>query len=130
MAAKSRLAILLRFAFRMAQASLPAGKVRDRLAFEPTYVDATKVASFLKHRTSLLRRYRFLRVIRLTGEGSSQNLYRARRRLSFVLPVTIAIIFALLFTTFKSAKYAGLVLISVPFSMVGGILFLYLRGMH
>src|SRR5262249_444296 len=62
--------------------------------------------------------------------GQFQNLYRARRRLSFVLPVTIAIIFALLFATFKSAKYAGLVLISVPFSMVGGILFLYLRGMH
>jgi cobalt-zinc-cadmium resistance protein CzcA len=62
--------------------------------------------------------------------GQFQNLYRARRRLSFVLPVTIAIIFALLYTTFKSAKYAGLVLISVPFSMVGGIVALYLRGMH
>ena len=47
-----------------------------------------------------------------------------------ILPVTIAIIFVLLFFMFGSAKYAGLVLMNVPFSLVGGILFLGIRNIN
>ncbi len=59
--------------------------------------------------------------------GQFENLDRARHRLSFILPIVIALIFALLFSTFGSARYAGLVLMSVPFSLVGGIIALNLR---
>jgi heavy metal efflux system protein len=62
--------------------------------------------------------------------GQFENLERARRRLTVILPITLAIIFALLFFTFGSAKYAGLVMMNVPFSLVGGIVFLYLRNIH
>jgi cobalt-zinc-cadmium resistance protein CzcA len=62
--------------------------------------------------------------------GQFENLERAQKRLAVILPVTIAIIFALLFFTFGSIKWAGLVLLNVPFSLVGGILFLYIRGIH
>jgi len=62
--------------------------------------------------------------------GQFENLERAQRRLAVILPVTIGIIFALLFFAFGSTKWAGLVLMNVPFSLVGGILFLYLRGIH
>jgi cobalt-zinc-cadmium resistance protein CzcA len=62
--------------------------------------------------------------------GQFENLDRARRRLALILPVTIGIIFALLFFTFGSPTYAGLVMMNVPFSLVGGILFLYLRGIN
>jgi cobalt-zinc-cadmium resistance protein CzcA len=62
--------------------------------------------------------------------GQFENLDRARRRLGFILPVTIAIIFALLFFAFGSPTYAGLVMMNVPFSLVGGIVFLYLRGIN
>ena len=62
--------------------------------------------------------------------GQFENLDRARKRLTVILPVTIAIIFALLFFTFGSPKYAGLVLMNVPFSLVGGIIFLYMRGIN
>ncbi len=62
--------------------------------------------------------------------GQFENLDRARRRLTFILPVTVALIFTLLFFTFGSASYAGLVLLNVPFSLVGGIVLLYLRGIH
>ena len=44
--------------------------------------------------------------------------------------MTIAVIFALLFFTFGSTTDAGLVLLNVPFSLVGGILALYLRGIN
>jgi cobalt-zinc-cadmium resistance protein CzcA len=50
--------------------------------------------------------------------------------LAFILPVTIAVIFTLLFFAFGSATYAGLVLLNVPFSLVGGIAALFLRGIN
>jgi cobalt-zinc-cadmium resistance protein CzcA len=62
--------------------------------------------------------------------GQFENLARARKRLAVILPITIAIIFALLFFTFGSATYAGLVLLNVPFSLVGGILALGIRGIN
>ena len=62
--------------------------------------------------------------------GQFENLARARRRLAFILPITIAVIFVLLFLTFGSTTYAGLVLLNVPFSLVGGIVALYVRGIN
>ncbi len=67
---------------------------------------------------------------RVEWGGQFENLARARKRLSVILPITIALIFALLFFTFGSAKYAGLVMMNVPFSLVGGIVFLYIRGIN
>ncbi|HEY7290061.1 MAG TPA: CusA/CzcA family heavy metal efflux RND transporter [Vicinamibacterales bacterium] len=62
--------------------------------------------------------------------GQFENLSRARRRLTFILPVTVLVIFGLLFFTFGSVGHASLVLLNVPFSLVGGILALYLRGIN
>ncbi|MCC7156570.1 MAG: efflux RND transporter permease subunit [Bryobacterales bacterium] len=62
--------------------------------------------------------------------GQFENLTRAKKRLSIIMPITIALIFALLFFMFGSAGYAGLVLMNVPFSLVGGIVFLWLRGIN
>jgi len=67
---------------------------------------------------------------RVTWGGQFENLDRARRRLTFVIPVTIAIIFTLLFFTFGSTVSASLVLVTVPFSIVGGVLLLYLRDIR
>src|SRR5581483_4045627 len=67
---------------------------------------------------------------RVEWGGQFENLARARRRLAVILPVTIAVIFALLFFAFRSTTYAGLVLLNVPFSLVGGIVALYLRGIN
>jgi cobalt-zinc-cadmium resistance protein CzcA len=62
--------------------------------------------------------------------GQFENLERARRRLTIILPITVGIIFALLFFAFGSAVDAGLVMVNVPFSLVGGVVFLYLRGIN
>lgn len=66
----------------------------------------------------------------VTWGGQFENLQRAKGRLTVILPITIAIIFVLLFFMFGSAKYAGLVLMNVPFSLVGGVLFLYIRRIN
>ncbi len=67
---------------------------------------------------------------RVEWGGQFENLERARHRLSIVLPMTVGLIFALLFMAFGSAIEAGLVLMNVPFSLVGGILLLWLRGIN
>ncbi|MDQ2842862.1 MAG: CusA/CzcA family heavy metal efflux RND transporter [Acidobacteriota bacterium] len=61
--------------------------------------------------------------------GQFENQQRADRRLMIVLPVSIAIIFALLFATFNNLKQAMLILLIVPFALVGGIAALWVRGL-
>jgi cobalt-zinc-cadmium resistance protein CzcA len=62
--------------------------------------------------------------------GQFENLERARRHLTIIIPVTIGVIFALLFITFGSTRDAFIVLLNVPFSLAGGLIALELRGMH
>ncbi len=62
--------------------------------------------------------------------GQFENLERARKRLMIILPITIVVIFILLFFMFSSPRAAALVLMNVPFSLVGGIVALYWRGIN
>ncbi|HJV57369.1 MAG TPA: CusA/CzcA family heavy metal efflux RND transporter [Methylomirabilota bacterium] len=62
--------------------------------------------------------------------GQFENFARAKSRLAFIMPITLAVIFVLLFVTFGTALDAGLVLLTVPFSVAGGALALWLRGMN
>jgi cobalt-zinc-cadmium resistance protein CzcA len=67
---------------------------------------------------------------RIIWSGMFENFERARQRLTVIIPITIGIIFALLFITFGSAPDALLVLLNVPFSLAGGLILLYLRGIN
>jgi len=67
---------------------------------------------------------------RVTWGGQFENFERARHRLEIIVPITIGIIFVLLFITFGSALDAVLVLLNVPFSLSGGLILLYLRGIN
>jgi cobalt-zinc-cadmium resistance protein CzcA len=64
----------------------------------------------------------------LTWGGQFENQQRAAQRLSIVIPISIGLIFLLLFTTFGSVRQAILVLTNVPFSLVGGVTSLWLSG--
>ncbi len=57
--------------------------------------------------------------------GEFENQQRAMKRLSVIVPVTVFLIFLILFDTFRSVKDAVLILLNVPFAMVGGLLALY-----
>ena len=65
----------------------------------------------------------------LNWSGEFENQERAMARLTVVLPVSVFIIFVLLFNAFSSVKSAALILLNVPFSVVGGVLAIWLRGM-
>ena len=61
--------------------------------------------------------------------GQFENMQRARLRLMIVVPIALALIFLLLFTTFGSLKNALLIYINVPIAATGGIFALAIRGM-
>ncbi|MBY0488199.1 MAG: CusA/CzcA family heavy metal efflux RND transporter [Gemmatimonadaceae bacterium] len=61
--------------------------------------------------------------------GQFENLERATRRLMLVVPVSLLLIFLLLFATFNSLRQAALVFTGIPLATVGGVVALLLRGM-
>lgn len=61
--------------------------------------------------------------------GQFENMQRARNRLAIVIPISMGLIFILLFMSFRSFKNAVLIYINVPFAATGGIVALFLRGM-
>ena len=64
----------------------------------------------------------------LVWSGQYENMIRVRDRLKIVLPVTIALIFLLLYMNTKSAFKTMVVMLAVPFSLVGAVWLLYALG--
>ncbi len=58
----------------------------------------------------------------MTWGGQFENQQRAMKRFSIVVPITIAAIFLLLFGSFNSVKQALLIILNIPFALIGGIL--------
>ncbi len=58
----------------------------------------------------------------LTWGGQFENQQRAMKRFSIVVPITITAIFLLLFGSFNSVKQALLIILNIPFALIGGIL--------
>ena len=54
--------------------------------------------------------------------GQFENQQRAMKRLSIIVPITIGLIYLLLFSSFGSLKQAALIILNVPFALIGGIL--------
>ncbi len=65
----------------------------------------------------------------ITWGGQFENLQRATKRLAIVVPLSIFLIFMLLYTTFNTARPAVLIFLNVPVAATGGVLALALRGM-
>ncbi len=66
----------------------------------------------------------------ITWGGQFENQERAMKKLMLVVPLSILIIFFLLMATFNSARYALLVMLNVPFAIIGGVIALWLRGLY
>ncbi len=60
--------------------------------------------------------------------GEFENQERAMKRLAWIVPLSIALIFLLLFDAFKSVRSATLIIANIPFALVGGILALWITG--
>jgi Cu(I)/Ag(I) efflux system membrane protein CusA/SilA len=64
----------------------------------------------------------------LTWSGQYENMLRVKDRLKLIVPLTVVLIFVLLYLNTKSAFKAAVVLLAVPFSAVGAVWLLYLLG--
>ncbi|MEK9824765.1 MAG: efflux RND transporter permease subunit, partial [Methylotenera sp.] len=60
--------------------------------------------------------------------GQFENQQRAAARLAVVVPISVMLVFLLLFATFGSVKQAILILSNIPFAMIGGVFALWLSG--
>src|ERR1043166_2820246 len=66
----------------------------------------------------------------LTYGGQFENQARATRRLALIVPLVLLLIAVLLRASFGAVRHAALVMLNVPFALVGGIGALWARGLH
>ncbi|MFN7955539.1 MAG: CusA/CzcA family heavy metal efflux RND transporter [bacterium] len=66
----------------------------------------------------------------MTWGGQFENQQRAMRRFAVVVPTTIGLIFLLLFTSFNSVKQSLLIVLNIPFALIGGIVALVVGGFN
>ena len=66
----------------------------------------------------------------ITWSGEFENQERAMARLAIIVPISVLLIFLLLFDAFGSFKSAALIVLNIPFAMVGGIFALLFTGIH
>lgn len=62
----------------------------------------------------------------LSFGGEFENQQRATQNLLFMIPVALALIFIILFTTFNSVSTASLIIANIPFALMGGVIALYI----
>ncbi|MCR5456161.1 MAG: CusA/CzcA family heavy metal efflux RND transporter [Bacteroidales bacterium] len=67
---------------------------------------------------------------KIEWSGDFENQKRATNRLAHVVPISILLIFAILYVLFGNSRDAGLVLLNVPFAAVGGIMILLASGIN
>lgn len=127
----------------MSGAQIPMGELADiHLALGPAmirdengmlsgyvYVDIAgrDVGSFVNEAKKVVQReLRTPEGYSLQWSGQYENMLRVKERLKLVVPVTIFIIFILLYMNTRSPVKAGIVMLAVPFSLIGAIWLLYL----
>jgi len=66
----------------------------------------------------------------LEYSGQFENQARAMKRLGIIVPLVLLLIATLLYASFGNIRHALLVMLNVPFALVGGIAALWLRGLH
>lgn len=66
----------------------------------------------------------------VTWGGAFENMERANARLMLVVPITLGLVFFLLFWAFHSLRYAALIILNLPFALIGGVVSLWLSGQY
>ena len=66
----------------------------------------------------------------IVWSGQFENQQRAMKRLEIIVPISLGLIFVLLFWAFMSVKNALLIVMNVPFAMIGGLLILLVTGIN
>ena len=81
-------------------------------------------------RAKVAKNVRFQPGYYATFGGEFENQERAMKRLELIVPISVFLIFILLFNAFGSVRHAAVVLVNIPFAAIGGIVALYVTGIH
>jgi heavy metal efflux system protein len=101
-----------------------------RIVIEANVVERDLVGAVEEARAAVARLIQFPPGYYVTWGGQFENQQQAMARLAVVVPLVIGLIFLLLFFTFGNLRQAGLILLAIPFAMVGGLLALLFSGLY
>ena len=94
-------------------------------------IENTDVGSYVKNAQKVVSKKIHLPAgYSLIWSGQYEYMQRAAKTLSLVIPLTLLIVILLLYFNTKSFTKTGIILLALPFSMVGAIWFLYFAGYH
>ena len=111
----------------------PAIKSENARKTSWVYVDIrdTDVGTYVNNaRTAINEQVSFPEGYSVVWSGQYEYIERARQRLQVVVPITLLVIFVLLYLNFRSVTESMIVMLTLPFSVVGGIWLLYILGYH
>jgi cobalt-zinc-cadmium resistance protein CzcA len=101
----------------------------QRFAVIRSNVDGRDLVSFVEEaRAAVLAKVKLPTGYTVQFGGQFENQQRAAKTLSIVIPISLSLIFLLLFSTFGSVKQAVLVLSNIPLAMIGGVFGLWISG--
>ena len=106
-------------------------KSEDAYLNNVVYVDVRDrdIGSFVNEAKSLLEKRLSLPAgYRLEWSGQYESMERASRRLKIVVPITLLIIFGLLYFNFRSVAESLIVMLSLPFALAGGVWLMWILG--
>ncbi len=117
----------INFKIGPAQISREGGKRRIVIGFNVKDRDVQSVVEEIQQK--LNKQIKLPTGYYFTYGGTFENLQQASKRLMIAVPVSLLLIFMLLYFTFRSFKQAGLIFTAIPMSAIGGIFALIIRGM-
>jgi Cu(I)/Ag(I) efflux system membrane protein CusA/SilA len=111
------------------------GMIRDEDGMLNGYVlvdfdtSKTDVGSFVKHAKAAVEgELKLPSGYSLSWSGQFENMIRVKERLKLILPITLVLIFGLLYANTRSGFKAGLVMLAVPFSAIGAFWLMWILG--
>ncbi len=111
-------------------AQISRERASRRIVIEFNVVDRDLVGTVEEARASVASAVRLPPGYYLIWGGQFENQQRAMANLAIVVPATTGLIFLLLFFTFGTVRHATLILLAIPFAMVGGLAALFLGGLY
>jgi len=121
----------------VAKITEPEGSVKidrenaSRFAVIQAYVSGRDLVGFVQDAQSAVAQSVNLPPgYRIAWSGEFENQRRAAARLAVVVPLALALIFLMLFATLRSVRQATLIIVNIPFALVGGILALWISGQY
>jgi cobalt-zinc-cadmium resistance protein CzcA len=111
-------------------AQISREQARRRIVVEANVIGRDLVGAVEEARAAVEHRVQLLPGYYVTWGGQFENQQRAMTRLAIVVPMVIGLIFLLLFLTFGNVRQAALILLAIPFAMVGGLAALLIGGLY